>query len=209
MIRFYPVAGACERIDSLKTLLKIASLSLFMLYAGDYLWLRYRIPKNRDALGTVEIEVYYAVGLKNHKVEYLRADPETQTCARSLFPHVGYQPCWYVNRHRRKWIEIGRATGIPYSGFMPQVTLELPDDLSAFLSGSGQDLQRAALEAIALEAYREHKLSTARLRRLLGYHTRMQVHAFLKEHGAYLHYDLADLEHDRQAGDALGAPPAA
>jgi len=91
---------------------------------------------------------------------------------------------------------------------MLQVTLELPDDLSAFLSGSGQDPQRVALEAIALEAYRERKLSTSQLRRLLGYHTTIQVHAFLKEHGVYLHYDLADLEHDRQAGDAIQAPPA-
>jgi hypothetical protein len=31
----------------------------------------------------------------------------------------------------------------------------------------------------------------------------MQVHAFLKEHGVYLHYTHDDLEHDRHAGDAL------
>jgi hypothetical protein len=29
---------------------------------------------------------------------------------------------------------------------------------------------------------------------LLGYHTRTQVHAFLKEHGVYLRYGPADLE---------------
>ena len=29
--------------------------------------------------------------------------------------------------------------------------------------------------------------------------TRMEVHAFLKEHGAYLHYSAGDLEQDRQA----------
>jgi len=86
---------------------------------------------------------------------------------------------------------------------MHQVTLQLPDELSDFLTASGQEPSRAALEAIALEAYRERKLSTAQLRRLLGYHTRMQVHALLKDHGVYLHYDLADLEHDRQAGEAL------
>ena len=117
IIRFYLAAGACEKIDSLKALLKIAGLSLFMVYAGDYLSLRYRIPKNRDPLGTVEIEVYYAVGLKNHKVEYMRADPETQTCARSLFPQMGYLPCWYLNRHRRKWIEIGRLHDIQVEAF--------------------------------------------------------------------------------------------
>ena len=92
---------------------------------------------------------------------------------------------------------------------MPQVTLDLPDELSSFLAASGHNLERAALEAIALEAYREGKISTAQLRRLLGYHTRMQVHAFLKEHGVYLRYGPADLEHDRQAGNAVQPPPAA
>jgi predicted HTH domain antitoxin len=90
---------------------------------------------------------------------------------------------------------------------MQQIILEIPDELSAFLAGFGYDLQRAALETIAAEAYREEKLSTSQLRRLLGYETRMQVHAFLKEHGVYQRYSLSDLEHDRQAGDALSRQP--
>jgi hypothetical protein len=90
-----------------------------------------------------------------------------------------------------------------------QLTLDLPDELSAALAVSGQDLPRTILEATALEAYRANKLSAAQLRRLLGYRTRAQVHAFLKQHGVYMRYGLADLEHDRQAGDALQAPPAA
>ena len=84
-----------------------------------------------------------------------------------------------------------------------QITLELPKDIAADLAAQGEDLSRTALEAFALEAYRAQKLSTAQVRRLLGYQTRMQVHAFLKAHDVYLHYTLADLEHDRQAGDAL------
>ena len=94
-----------------------------------------------------------------------------------------------------------------YARFMPQLMLDLPEELSVFLAASGQNLERAALEAIALEAYRENKLSTAQLRRLLGYHTRTQVHAFLKDHGVYLHYGPVDLKHDRQAGDAIQVPP--
>lgn len=90
-----------------------------------------------------------------------------------------------------------------------ELLLNLPDELSAVLAAPGKDVSRAAFEAIALEAYRENKLSTAQLRRVLGYETRAQVHAFLKEHGAYLRYGPADLEHDRQAGDALDPPPAA
>jgi predicted HTH domain antitoxin len=89
-----------------------------------------------------------------------------------------------------------------------RLTLDLPDELSAALAASGDDLSHAALEAIALEAYREGKVSTGQLKQFLGYHTRMQVHAFLKEHGVHLHYDLEDLEHDRHAGDSLPVQPA-
>ena len=92
---------------------------------------------------------------------------------------------------------------LPYTTVMQQLILEIPDELSAFLAGFGTDLHRAALETIAAEAYRENKVSMSQLRRLLGYKTRMQVHAFLKGHGVYLRYGVADLEHDRQAGDAL------
>ena len=84
-----------------------------------------------------------------------------------------------------------------------QITLELPEDIAADLAAKGEDLSRTALEAFVLEAYRAQKLSTAQLKRVLGYQTRLQVHAFLKAHGVYLHYTAADLEHDRQAGDAL------
>jgi hypothetical protein len=84
-----------------------------------------------------------------------------------------------------------------------QITLELPEDIAAHLARDGEDLSRAALEALALEEYRAQRLSTAQLRRLLGYSTKAQVHAFLKQHGVYLHYTQDDLEHDRQAGDAF------
>jgi len=31
----------------------------------------------------------------------------------------------------------------------------------------------------------------------------MEVHAFLKQHGVYLHYDVADLEQDEAAAEKL------
>jgi Uncharacterised protein family (UPF0175) len=96
---------------------------------------------------------------------------------------------------------------LAYTTVMAQVTLDLPDELCMFLASSEPNLERAALETIALEAYREDKLSTGQLRQLLGYDTRTRVHAFLKEHGAYLRYSPTDLEHDRQAGDAIQLPP--
>ncbi len=75
-------------------------------YAGDYLSVRYRIPRNRDPYGEVTITSMYAIHEKNGKIEYQFAAPETQVCVHSLFPHLGYSPCWYLNRHTEKRIEI-------------------------------------------------------------------------------------------------------
>ena len=90
-----------------------------------------------------------------------------------------------------------------------ELTLNIPDELSAVLCAEGSDFSRAAFEAITLEAYREDKLSATQLRRLLGFQTRAQLHAFLKAHGVFLAYGRSDLEHDRHVGDAIEPPPAA
>jgi hypothetical protein len=87
---------------------------------------------------------------------------------------------------------------------MQQITINLPDELSAALASPGQDLSRAAFEALSLAAYRERKISTAQLRQLLGYETRVQVDAFLKSHGVELEYTLEDLERDRETNRQLG-----
>jgi len=52
---------------------------------------------------------------------------------------------------------------------------------------------------VALEGYRTQLLSESAVRQMLGFETRMEVHAFLKEHRVYLHYDVADLEQDQAA----------
>jgi post-segregation antitoxin (ccd killing protein) len=94
-----------------------------------------------------------------------------------------------------------------------QFTVDIPDELAAQVIAGGENLSRAALEAIAAEGYRMERLSESEIRRLLGFETRMEVHAFLKEHGAYLHYSLADLERDRESALRMKArrqsPPAA
>lgn len=77
------------------------------------------------------------------------------------------------------------------------ITLNIPDDLARQVAPEGKDPARVALEALALEGYRSEVLSESALRQMLGFQTRMEVHAFLKQHGVYLHYDIADLEQDR------------
>ena len=82
---------------------------------------------------------------------------------------------------------------------MAHVTLDLPDELSAALSTPGRELSRSVLEALALEAYRERKLSTDQLRRLLGFESRYELDGFLKAHEVWLEYGPDDLERDRAA----------
>jgi len=83
------------------------TLALFavMLYAGDYLWARYRASK-QDAFDAVAVTPLYVIHEKNGKVEYQFAQPENETCVRSLFPHFGFNPCWYVRRHTERRIEM-------------------------------------------------------------------------------------------------------
>ena len=78
-----------------------------------------------------------------------------------------------------------------------QIRLELPEDIAQQIESRWKDLSRAALESRALEAYRSQALTAAQLRRLLGFETRMQVDAFLKEHEVY-DLTVADFEQDRE-----------
>jgi hypothetical protein len=85
-----------------------------------------------------------------------------------------------------------------------RLTLDLPDELSSVLATSEAELPRAAFEAIALEAYRERKLTTSQLRRVLGFESRYQLDGFLKRHEVWLEYSWEDLERDRETHRRLG-----
>jgi hypothetical protein len=85
-----------------------------------------------------------------------------------------------------------------------RLSLDLPDELAAALTASTPDLPRAALEAIALQAFRERKISTSQLRRLLGFSSRYELDGFLKLHQVWLDYSWDDLELDRDTHRRLG-----
>ena len=78
-----------------------------MVYVADYAVVRLRAayPRLGNAFGSVQVVRLLAIPLKNGRVDYeLDAlQPEvTVTCVRALFPHLGYQPCWYVRRQSQK-----------------------------------------------------------------------------------------------------------
>jgi hypothetical protein len=103
----------------------IAPLALAGLYAGDYLSARYRIPGNRQTLGSVQVQTTYAVRLKDGRTEYLLGDSDAETCVRSLFPQLGYAPCWYLTRHAARRIEVSRGRTNPPWGLA--ATRRLPE----------------------------------------------------------------------------------
>jgi hypothetical protein len=79
-----------------------------------------------------------------------------------------------------------------------QITVELPEDIARHLGASHPDLSRAALEALAVEGARSGELTTAQVRRLMGFATRAQVDAFLKAHEVFLPITAADVERDAE-----------
>lgn len=76
-----------------------------------------------------------------------------------------------------------------------QVTVTVPDDLAAALMLTDGDPALAALEAMALEAYRQRRITAYQLRRLLGIPSRLELDVLLKKHLIET-YTAEDFERD-------------
>jgi hypothetical protein len=79
-----------------------------------------------------------------------------------------------------------------------EVTVSIPDVISKRIGKDAEQIPRWLLERAGLAAYKSGEISTHDLRLLLGFRTRMQLDAFLKEHGVFLAYDEEDLAHDAE-----------
>lgn len=88
-------------------------------------------------------------------------------------------------------------------GSMTRIAVELPEDIAKRLETAWRDVSRGALEAIALEGYRDGTLSREQVGRILGL-SFWETEAFLKERQAYLTYDEQDFEQDRRDLDPIG-----
>jgi hypothetical protein len=78
-------------------------LAVVLIYVIDAAVLRFRASTNRDAaFGTVTVRAYYAIPRKDKKTDLMFADPKDETCTNSLFPQMGYSPCWYLQRHKQQ-----------------------------------------------------------------------------------------------------------
>ena len=78
-----------------------------------------------------------------------------------------------------------------------EVTLHIPDDIAKRLSADGGDVSRRALQAIALEGYREQTLTLYQVSEMLSL-SRVETEDFLGQHHVPLAViDKTDL--DREA----------
>jgi hypothetical protein len=78
-------------------------LLALLVYALDYVVLRLR---GSSGLGSVVVTPFYEIHEKSGKTEFDFKDPVAQPCVNSLFPHTGYEPCWYLERNPQQKIEI-------------------------------------------------------------------------------------------------------
>ena len=83
-----------------------------------------------------------------------------------------------------------------------EVTLHIPDEIARQLAARGGDLSRHALEAIALEGYRNQALTLYQISELLGL-TRIETEDFLgKNHVPLARIDDSDLNREASLFEA-------
>jgi predicted HTH domain antitoxin len=78
-----------------------------------------------------------------------------------------------------------------------RIAVEVPEEIAKRLENAWPDVSRGALEAVALEGYRDGALTRDQVGQLLGF-SLWEAEAFLKQRQAYLQYAEEDLAHDRR-----------
>jgi predicted HTH domain antitoxin len=90
------------------------------------------------------------------------------------------------------WVEANTVT----------ITLDIPRAIEGALSKEWTDIPRKALEAVALEGYRQGALSVGQVGELLSIGF-TESEEFLKSRGASLPYDAGELEEDLRSARLL------
>jgi predicted HTH domain antitoxin len=84
------------------------------------------------------------------------------------------------------------------------IALHIPDDVYRRLSAAGGDVSRRALEALALEGYRDETLTLYQVSEMLGL-SRIETEDFLGKHHVPLSV-IEDVDLDREAAIFEAAP---
>lgn len=76
--------------------------AILLFWIGDWAVWRIRVHLG-GGYDTVQVSQILLTPLKNHR---MNADPQSTTdqpCTRSIFPHAGADPCWWLRRHATDW----------------------------------------------------------------------------------------------------------
>jgi Uncharacterised protein family (UPF0175) len=76
------------------------------------------------------------------------------------------------------------------------VKIAVPESLRVVLQERIPDLDRAALEGIAVRGYRDGVLSLLDIRQLFGFSSRWEAQSFLALHGAWPSLTKDDIDHE-------------
>jgi predicted HTH domain antitoxin len=84
------------------------------------------------------------------------------------------------------------------------LTLDFPQDQEETLRAAfGPGLAQATKEALAIEGYRQEKLSLGEVQDILGLSTRHEVETLFAARGVRMNYSLDDLNADRKTLNRL------
>jgi predicted HTH domain antitoxin len=83
-----------------------------------------------------------------------------------------------------------------------ELTLRIPDDLARSLAGPHGDLSRRALEALAVDGYKQGALTQFQVGQLLSL-SRIETEDFLARHVDLYDYDPAELDREARAFEKL------
>lgn len=79
--------------------------AVVVAYAIDAVQVHIRLAMGGSSKAYGTVNILYATPLKGGKYEIFSDQPEAESCSRSLFPQMGYAPCWYLRRRPIKIIE--------------------------------------------------------------------------------------------------------
>jgi hypothetical protein len=102
-------------LDIVERVVIVAVLLIAAVYAGDFLWLHYRMlkPTPNDPFDVMTVQKEYQILQKDGRYEFVLGDPQQQSCVHALFPHAGYTTCWYLKRQNNAAITMAIVPLLP------------------------------------------------------------------------------------------------
>jgi hypothetical protein len=81
-------------VDTVLTLLA----ATLLVWAGDWAVWRIRVSHG-GGYDSVQVTELMLTPLKNRRLQADAQSTASQPCTRSIFPHAGADPCWWLRRH--------------------------------------------------------------------------------------------------------------